>query len=269
MEVQPKPFVWQMIREAVEVHGNKCSNADIKEWIVEHYPGTSVNSILNHIIICTVNHESRVHYKENNRPRRCTDILDFLYRPCAGKVEMYDSRIHGNWEIAQDEKGVLFVRQIKEIKDFTKDRTSVTGSYIETANLRAYLAKNLELIENNLELYVDGAGNDGVEYPTDFGPIDLLCIDRNGAFIITEILTSNTPDASTGQILKHRTWVRRHLAFGKPLRCYLVGSSIPEHVRYSLADNEDVFLKEYDLTIRLKDIPKISDLQSAETVQSL
>jgi hypothetical protein len=182
---------------------------------------------------------------------------------------MYDPRIHGVWEIAQNEKGVLFVREVKEIKDCNNEQITIANSYIEAKHLRAYLAKNLDLIDEGLELYVDVFGNDGVEYPSDFGPIDLLCIDKGGSFVIVEILTNHTPDASTGQLLKHRTWVRRHLASGKPIRSYLVGSSIPEHVRYSFADNEDVFLKEYDLSIRLKDIPKITDLQNAVGVATL
>ena len=44
MESQPKPFVWQMVKEAVEVHGNKSTNTAIRDWILEHYPGVNVNS---------------------------------------------------------------------------------------------------------------------------------------------------------------------------------------------------------------------------------
>jgi RecB family endonuclease NucS len=110
-------------------------------------------------------------------------------------------------------------------------------------------------------LYVDVFGNYGVEYPSDFGPIDILATDRQGAFVVVEVNTEHYPDSSSGQILKYRNWVKRHLAFGKPVRSYLVGSDIPEHVRYSLADCEDVFLKEYDLNIKLKDVPKIMDLE--------
>ncbi len=265
MESQPKPFVWQMVKEAVEVNGNKSTNIAIRDWILEHYPGVNINTIQNTIIICTVNHESRVHYKENNRPRRCNDIYDLLYRPASGKVEMYDPRIHGIWEIAQDEKGVLTVREVKEKDDLSREQLTVGNGCIETKHLRSYLAKNLELIEDGLELYVDVFGNDGVEYPTDFGPIDLLCVDRNGTYVIIELMADGIADASSGQLLKHRAWVRRHLAFGKPLRSYLVGSTIPENVRYSLADQEDVFLKEYDLSIRLKNIPQIADLQPSDT----
>jgi hypothetical protein len=258
MEKHPKPFVWQMIREAVEVHGNKSSNIAIRDWICEHYPGTNVNTILNQIIVCTVNHESRVHYRENNRPRKCDEVYDFLFKTSPGKVEMYDSRIHGSWEIWQNEKGVLSVREIKTTNSVRRQNGVIETRYLDSAHLRAYLAKNLNNIEEGLELFVDMFGNDGVEYPTDFGAIDILAIDKSGAFIIIEIEADYSPDASSGEILKYRNWVKRHLAQGKPVRSYLLGAEIPEHVRYSLADCDDVFLKEYDLNIKLKDIPKIS-----------
>ncbi|MFW6245661.1 MAG: endonuclease NucS domain-containing protein, partial [Fibrobacterota bacterium] len=264
MEKQPKPFVWQMIKEAVEVHGNRSTNIDVKNWVLENYPGTNANTVLNQIIVCTVNHESRIHYRENQRARRCDEKIDFLYRPASGKLELYDPRIHGMWEIAQDEHGVLSVREVRETRELKKDEALVNNGYLDTLHLRSYLAKNLDLIEEGLELYVDVFGNDGVQYQTEFGPIDLLAVDREGALIIVEIKQDSYPDASSGLILKYRNWVKRHLAFGKPVRSYLVGSDIPEHVRYSLADCGDIFLKEYDLSIRLRDVPKIGDIEQSD-----
>lgn len=263
MEKQPKPFVWQMIKEAVEAHGNKASNVDVKNWVLEHYPGTGANTVLNQIIVCTVNHESRTHYKENQRIRRCGDMLDFLYRPAPGRLEMYDARIHGVWEIASDEHGVLVVREVREVHEAKNDDVFLGSGCIDAAYLRGYLAKNLNLVEEGLELYVDVFGNDGVDYKTEFGPIDLLAVDRYGALVVVAIKLDSYPDASSGQILKFHNWVKRHLSFGKPVRSYLVGSDIPEYVRYSLAECQDVHLKEYDLSIRLKDVPKIADVNTS------
>ena len=269
MDIQPKPFVWQMIREALEVNGNKSGNIAVRDWILERYPDINVNTILNQIIVCTVNHESRVHYRENQRPRRCTDILDFLYRPSPGKLELYDSRIHGMWEIAQNEKGVLFIHEVKETNEIRKQELSIGNGYIETKHLRSYIAKNLEIIESGLELYVDVFGKIGVEYSTDFGSIDVLATDKHGAFVIVVLKQEHLPDASSGQILKLKNWVKRHLAFGKPVRSYMVGPEISEHMRYSLAECGDVFLKEYDLSIKLKDVPKINDLDIKESSGSV
>jgi hypothetical protein len=252
-------MIWQMIKEAVEVHGNKTDNSVIRDYIVNKYPGVNINTILNQIIICTVNHESRVYYKENSNPRRCDDVYDFLFRPAPGKIEMYDTRLHGNWEICRDEKGVLIVREIKETIHQKKELSLVGNGYIEVDHLRAYLSKNLDIIEPDLELYVDIFGNDGVLYPTDFGPVDILATNKNGDFVVMKIKSEKIPDESSGVIMKFRNWVRRHLASGKPVRSYLIGSEINEHIRYSLADCTDVYLKEYDICINLKEIPKITD----------
>ena len=48
--------------------------------------------------------------------------------------------------------------------------------------LRDFLAQNLEAISvegKKLNLYVDPAGREGVEFPTDVGPIDILAVDAS------------------------------------------------------------------------------------------
>jgi hypothetical protein len=250
-------MIWQMIKEAVEVHGNKTDTMTIRDYVLAKYSDVNVNTLLNHIILCTVNHESRIHYKENNRPRRCSDIYDILYRPSPGKIEMYDPRLHGNWEITIDENGVLIVSEVKEFITQKKETVSMGNGYISEKHLREYISKNLDLIETGLELYVDVYGNDGVCFPTDFGTIDILAADKKGSLIVITINTGKITDDAIGKMLKFRNWIRRHIAVGKPVRCYLIGSEIPEQARYSFAEYDDVFLREFDLSIKIKEIPGI------------
>ena len=259
MDMQARPFVWQMIKQAVEANGNRTTNLVIKDWIVERFPDVCVNTILNQIIVCTVNHEARVHYRENQRPRRCNEVYDLLYRPAPGKVELYDPRLHGQWQIIQDEKGVLKIREIKETVESHKGEALIGSRYIDSNHLKAYISKNLDCIEEGLELYVDIFGNIGVDYPTDFGPIDILAVDKHEAFVVVVMRNDAMPENASGEVLKTKNWVKRHLAAGRPVRSYLVGPEIPENIRYALADCADVFLKEYDLSIQLKDVPCITD----------
>lgn len=266
MEKTGRPMIWQMIKEAVEVHGNKTDNTTIRDYILAKYTDVNVNTLLNHIILCTVNHESRVHYKENNRPRRCSDLYDILYRPSPGKVEMYDPRIHGVWEIALDENGVLMVSEVKECTGQKKETVSLGNGYISEAHLREYFSKNLDLIESNLELYVDIYGNDGVQFPTDFGEIDILAVDKNGALIVTNINAGRIEDEAIGKILKFRNWIKRHIASGKMVRCYMIGSEIPEQVRYSFAEYNDIFLREFEICIKLKEVPGITNRKNNEII---
>src|SRR5262245_17936435 len=70
MASQPRPFVWQMIREAAHALGGATTNVAVRDWILDRYPGTNTATIQAQIIVCTVNHFSRVHYPENQKPRR-------------------------------------------------------------------------------------------------------------------------------------------------------------------------------------------------------
>ncbi len=70
MASEPRPFVWQMIREAVNALGGATTNVAVRDWIVGRYAGTNTATIQAQITVCTVNHASHVHYPENRKPRR-------------------------------------------------------------------------------------------------------------------------------------------------------------------------------------------------------
>ena len=65
---------------------------------------------------------------------------------------------------------------------------------------------------------------------------------------------SRGPDAVCGQLLRSRGRVKRHLPRGRRVRGLIIARHIPDRIRYALADVEDVCLKEYALSITLKDV---------------
>ena len=65
--------------------------------------------------------------------------------------------------------------------------------------LRDFLAQNLETIPvdgKKLRVYVDPTDRDGVEFPTEVGPIDILAVDETGAFLFS---SSSARGARTAQ----------------------------------------------------------------------
>ncbi|MBD3345861.1 MAG: DUF91 domain-containing protein [Chitinivibrionales bacterium] len=256
MDKRGRPFIWEMIREAIEAMGGKSTNVLVRDWILERYPEANANTIQCHIIICTVNHQSRVHYPENQKPRRAESEYDFLYRPSPGKLELYDSRIHGQWEIVQDPHGFLFVRRADTAARGKPEEIFVGGGMIEEKQLRTYLARSLDSIQQGLELFVDDMGNDGLEYLTDIGAIDILCVDREGNFHIVVLKVERTAEEVSGQILGFMNWIKQYLAGEKAVWGYVIATQISPHMRYALANREDIFLKEYEINIILKDVEK-------------
>ena len=71
------------------------------------------------------------------------------------------------------------------------------------AHLRDFIATNIGSIKPNglkLRLYVDESGREGVEYPTDVGPIDVLAEDSEGGLVVFELKLSKGPTALSAKL---------------------------------------------------------------------
>ena len=247
-----------MVKEAVEALGGTTTNIAVREWILKKYPGTNTTTIGCQIAVCTVNHASRIHYPENQKPRDATAQYDFLFRPATGSLEWYDPTQHGHWEIAEMEDGKLVVREANQTL-VPVEESEKGGSFAAEHHLRDYLAKNLHIIEDGLQLFVDEAGTVGVEYRTPMGRMDLLTVDKNGGFLIIELKVERGPDEVCGQIMRYYGWVKRHVANGKPVRGLIIAQHISERIRYALADVPGVTAREYKLHITLADVPHVDE----------
>lgn len=269
MNEEDRPPLWQVVKQAVEALGGKTTNVAVRDWILSKYPGTNANSVSCHIILCTVNHPSRIHYLSNKEPRIADGKYDFLFRPERGHVELYDPEVHGVWEIFEGDDGRPSVRQRDDgvgeggrlpapRKD--EDAPAEEGdAFAEESHLRDYLAQHLETVEEGLQLYADEDGNAGVEYQTPIGRIDILAVDRNDDFVVIELKVSRGSDAVSGQLLRYRSWVKRHLAEGRAVRGVIIANSFSDRVRYSLADIDDVTLMKYELSITLHRVPNLDE----------
>lgn len=115
-----KPYVWRMIREAVD-NGNS-SYSEIRKFIEKNWTAVNINTITAQTVVLTVNHTSRVHYPENSRPRftNTGSVYDYLYYTGRGSVVKYDKGIHGLYEIFNDAENTLSIRKC-DVNLFTPD----------------------------------------------------------------------------------------------------------------------------------------------------
>lgn len=262
-----KPYVWQMIKEAVESLGGKTSYSDIKDYIWKKYGEVNESTIICQIIICTVNHPSRIHYPGNKKPRVATSRYDFLFSTGRGRVEQYNPEKHGIWEIRRDKYGKLIVAQagLEEIPE-----VEVTGEIAEEekellfpveSHLRDFIAQNIGAMKVNdrsLRLYTDNNGRDGVEYPTDIGPIDILAIDEEDNFVVFELKLSRGADKAIGQLSRYMGWVKRNLSKDKKVKGVIVAKTVDEKLKYAASIIPDMSLFEYELNFNLRGV-KIDD----------
>ena len=262
MSPETRPPFWQLVKAAAEDLGGKTTNVAVRDWILERYPDANRNTIAAQITICTVNSPSRIHYPENQRPRTVdgTHRWDSLFRPERGKLELFDAERHGLWELDQREDGKLEVRQATDepVPDQGLGKEGEAGhAFAAEPHLRDYLVQHLDLIEDGLQLFVDDEGNSGVEYRIPVGRIDILAVDAEGGFVVIELKVGRGPDAVCGQVMRYVSWVKRHLAQGRQVRGCIITHHISDKIRYGVADVPDVFLREYELSLVLHDVPPI------------
>jgi len=256
-----RPFVWQMVKEAVEKLGGKTSYTEIKRYIFDTYGDVNENTITCQIIVCTVNHTSRIHYPENKKPRISNIQYDFLFTTGRGQVELYDPEEHGVWEIKRDEYGKLVVSQtgIEEIpnSEYESCVDEKEMFFPVESHLRDFIAQNIETIQvngHNLKLFSDDNGRDGIEYPTDVGLIDILAIDENNDFIVFELKLSKGIDKALGQILRYMGWVKANLAGEKAVKGVIVAKAIDQKLKYATSITPGISLFEYEMNFKIQQV---------------
>jgi len=261
-----KPFVWQMIREAVESMGGQASNSAIKQYIKRKYSDVNENTIAAQINICSVNVQSRVHYEQNKKPRKADSRYDFLFNVGRGRVELYDPVKHGVWKIGEGGNSELIVAQetFGEVSDIptldAEPKAEAEGenlSFPFEDHLRDFIAKNLDSIKVNgkrLRLFTDEHDRDGIEYPTGVGPIDILATDEDESLVVFELKLSRGADRTVGQIMRYMGWVKKNLAQGKQVRGVIVAQSITEELKYAVSVAQEISLFEYEISFSIKSI---------------
>lgn len=255
-----RPYVWQMIKEAVENLDCKATYSEIKNYIHNKWKDVNNNTINAQTIVMTVNHTSRIHYPENKKPRVCgskTSNYDFLFSIGRGEVVCYNPEIHGNWEIFKNEFDGLGIKQINiEETDEVEEIDFIENSnylFPIEANLRDFLIKNLNTFKSsNLTLFEDETGRDGKEYPTEVGFIDILTTDDEGNFVVFELKLSKGADRAVGQLLRYMGWVKMKLANGKKVKGVLVANKMDEKIKYAILSTIDIELFEYEMKFELK-----------------
>lgn len=260
-----RPPIWQLVRDAIQHFDREISYSEIKQFVWAKYPDVNSSTLTCQIIICSVNHPSRIHYPENKKPRLCTSQYDFLYNTARGRVAPYDPDRQGLWEIVVAGDGALVVRVAQEAT--AEPETSPAAlddqqsEFALESHLKAYLARNLARIDFGvpLTLYTSGDGRDGVEFQTEVGPIDILAISPAGDLYVFELKLGRGADAALGQILRYMGWVDRHLSGEHKVFGVVLAADISQKLRYAATQVPQVRLMKYELSFAVKPI----DLTSA------
>ncbi|WP_161780735.1 endonuclease NucS domain-containing protein [Tumebacillus flagellatus] len=255
--MERKPYVWQMVKEAVEKCGGKATNAQIRHYIVSKYGNVNENTISCQILTCCVNKESRVNWPENHKPRLANSQYDFLYSTGRGQVELYNPARHGNWEIYSKATGKLSVRQSESSTNPCQQSTEESNMIPAEGRLRDFIVRNLtnQTIGNQkLRIFVDHEGVGGVEYETEVGKIDILTLDEEDNFVVIMLNESVDDDHALANLLRNMGWLKATLSPDRSVKGVLIADTFSANLRYATSLLPEVTLLEYTLQITFSEV---------------
>jgi hypothetical protein len=123
---------------------------------------------------------------------------------------------------------------------------SVEASLSLERDLHSYLASRVSEIEVGLSL-----AEDGVEYPTEAGRIDLLAKDADNQIVVIELKAGRATDGALGQLLGYMGC----LSIGEAkVRGILVASKFDSRVVYAARGLPTVKLIKYQLSFVLEEV---------------
>lgn len=123
--------------------------------------------------------------------------------------------------------------------------------------LRDFLAHNINSLDVNgrkLKLFVDSQERNGIEYPTEVGPIDILAVDDNNDFYVLELKRSRSPDKAIGQVARYMGWLNNTIGRHQKVFGIIVAKEISENLKYAVSALPNVSLFEYSISFSLKHI---------------
>lgn len=110
------------------------------------------------------------------------------------------------------------------------------------------LSKEYEIYEGD-----DEAERGGQQYPTDTGPMDILCISKDKkTLLVVELKKGRASDSVVGQILRYMGYVREELAEdGQSVKGVVIGLEDDQKIRRALSMVPDITFYRYEINFRL------------------
>lgn len=137
-----------------------------------------------------------------------------------------------------------------EIKDQSE---FVLEKYLED-----FIISNFDTIfKSRLRVFEDEEGNDGQQYATDIGSIDILAIEeKTKAFVVIELKKGRPSDHVIGQILRYMGWVKRNLCKnGQTVKGLIICREHDPKLTYALEMTNNIEVRYYSVSFKLKENP--------------
>ena len=220
--------------------GEFIEREQVIDWFGSRYPLVKEGTIAAHLLRLSTNAKSRLHYSV-----RADGSDDLFFQLDGSRFRLY--------EPAKDPPPITpsgTPQASAEAPDASENPEASQFAYEH--DLRDYLGRNLDLIEPGLKLYNE-EGITGIEFPAGGRFIDILAVDRNGAYVVIELKVSKGYDRVVGQLLRYMGWIEQHHSEpGRQVRGVIVAKKITDDLKLACGRISGVQLFEYELSVTLR-----------------
>jgi predicted Mrr-cat superfamily restriction endonuclease len=132
------------------------------------------------------------------------------------------------------------------------------NTFVLEKYLEEFIVSNFDMIfKGDLKIYEDEDGNDGQQYATEIGSIDILAIEPNSnSFVVIELKKGRPSDQVIGQILRYMGWIQKNLSSNKrPVKGLVICHEPDPKLSYALEMIDNVDVLYYSVSFKLKEIP--------------
>jgi restriction system protein len=172
--------------------------------------------------------------------------------------------MHTLMETSDDEFNKLL--STAELKiDSVKSAVESTAGVIEDVSvfvlekyLEEFIVSNFNTIfKGALKVYKETEDNDGQQYTTDIGPIDILAVEsESNSFVVIELKKGRSSDQVVGQVLRYMGWVKEKLCMdGQAVKGLVICQGQDEKLTYALKMVSNIDVRYYSVSFSLRENP--------------
>jgi len=156
--------------------------------------------------------------------------------------DKYDSLVEGSGPLPED----------SDASEAVENR----GEFVLEKYLEDFIVSNFDTIfKGELKIYEDTEENEGQQYATDIGPIDILATEpRSKTFIVIELKKGRPSDQVVGQTLRYMGWIKMNLCTnGQAVKGLIICHDPDPRLSYALEMAKDIDVRYYSVSFKLHD----------------
>jgi len=132
------------------------------------------------------------------------------------------------------------------------------NAFVLEKYLEDFIVSNFQTIfKGEFAIYEDEEGNDGQQYSTEIGPIDILSVEpKSKSFVVMELKKGRPSDQVVGQILRYMGWVKKNLCTnGQAVKGLIICREQDPKLSFALEMTTNIEVRYYSVSFKLAESP--------------